>query len=118
MHISVVSDDGDLVRLELDGRIVQEAGVRRSEPISELLGPDVYCRRVLLSLAKTEFIGSSGLSWLVVAQKRFRGAGGKLIVHSVPPVVRDVIKMMRLELVLDMAETEEEAEKAVEGDGK
>jgi anti-anti-sigma factor len=115
MRIEVVSDDGDLLRLRLSGRIELEAGARRSEPISELLGPDVYRRCVLLGLMNTEYIDSSGLSWLVVAQKRFRAAGGKLIVHSIPPVVGDVFKMMRFELVLDMAETEQQAEEMARG---
>ncbi|NLY01738.1 MAG: STAS domain-containing protein [Rhodopirellula sp.] len=109
MHISKVSDDGDLVRLKVQGRIVHEGVTKSADPISQTLGADCYPRRVLMDLSGTEYIGSSGLSWVVVAHKRFRSAGGRLILHSAPPVVSDVIKIMRLELVLDVAESEREA---------
>lgn len=116
MDLDLVSDDGDLVRLQLKGRIVQDVLGRQGEPIGELLGPNGYRRKTLMSLAKTDFIGSSGLSWLLVAHKRFREAGGKLVLHSVPVMVRDVLKVMRLDLVLDVADNESDAVARAQGD--
>jgi len=116
MDLDVVSDDGNLVRLQMKGRIVQDVMARQGEPIGELLGPDGYRRRALLSLSKTDFIGSSGLSWLLVAHKRFREAGGKLVLHSIPVMVRDVLKVMRLDMVLDVAENESDAAALARGD--
>jgi len=109
MDLDVVSDDGNLVRLQMKGRIVQDVMAHQAEPIGELLGPNGYRRKVLMNLSKTDFIGSSGLSWLLVAHKRFREAGGQLVLHSIPVMVRDVLKVMRLDMVLDVAENESDA---------
>lgn len=116
MDLDVLSDDGDLVRLQMKGRIVQDVLGRQAEPIGELLGPNAYGRKALMSLAKTDFIGSSGLSWLLVAHKRFREAGGRLVLHSIPVMVRDVLKVMRLDLVLDVADNEQDAVALAQGE--
>jgi anti-anti-sigma factor len=117
MDLDVVSDDGNVVRLQMKGRIVQDVLAQQSEPIGQLLGPEGYRRKTLLSLAKTDFIGSSGLSWLLVAHKRFREAGGQLVLHSIPVMVRDVLKVMRLDMVLDVADNESDAAALARGEG-
>jgi anti-anti-sigma factor len=71
---------------------------------------------VLLSLAETEFIDSSGLSWLLECHQKFCDAGGWLVIHSVPPGVMDTLMMMRLELVLNLVENETDALKLVRGE--
>ncbi len=108
MLISRVSDDGDLVRLRAEGRIVQE-GIVKDDPINRAVGPECYRRCVLLDLSGSSHVGSSGLSWLVASRREFESAGGRLILHSAPPVVSDVIKIMRLDRVLELAETERDA---------
>jgi len=60
-------------------------------------------------MAETRFIDSSGLSWLVVCHKRFVQAGGRLVLHSVSPAIMELFKMMRLELVLEIADNEDAA---------
>ncbi|OHB81672.1 MAG: hypothetical protein A2V98_06875 [Planctomycetes bacterium RBG_16_64_12] len=71
---------------------------------------------VVLSLAKTPFIDSSGLSWLVTTHRRFCEAGGKLVLHSTPPTLLDLLKMMRLELALNLADDESAALRAIRGE--
>jgi anti-anti-sigma factor len=115
MELKVLSDDGDVVRLQLAGRIVQTEERLGSDTIADVLGSRGYARHVLLSLQETEFIDSSGLSWLVVRHKRFCEAGGKLVVHSVPPSVSQILMMMRLELVLNLAENESTALELIRG---
>jgi anti-anti-sigma regulatory factor len=46
------------------------------------------------------------MGWLLLCNKRFREADGRLVIHSVPPVVLDVMKVMRLDRVLKLAEDE------------
>jgi anti-anti-sigma factor len=106
MNLRLVSDDGDVLRLEMVGQVVQSESVPRSELLSQLLGPPGYARNVVLSMAETHFIDSSGLSWLVVCHKRFCQAGGKLVVHSLAPPIIELLKLMRLDLALHVAQDE------------
>ena len=116
MEISVASDDGGVLRLRLAGSITQDDLWPFSDPMHELLGEQGYARKVVLSLADVEFIDSSGISWLLVRHKRFRQAGGRLVIHSVPPIVADVVKMLRLNLVFHLADDETTAVALAEGE--
>ena len=106
MELKVRSDDEDVLRLELIGRIDQGDVTPQSRPVGELLGPRGYRRKVVLSLAETRFIDSTGLSWLVVCHKRFCQAGGKLVLHSAGPTIMELFRLMRLDLALHVAEDE------------
>jgi len=93
----------------LVGHNVQSESPPSLQSLDELLGSERYARRVVLSLAETRFIDSSGLSWLVVCHKRFCQAGGKFVLHSLSPTIQELLKMMRLDLSLFLAEDESAA---------
>ncbi len=115
MEILILSNDGEIVRLLIRGQVVQ-ATLSSPEPLSEALGGNGYCRRVVLSLAETTFIDSSGIGWLLGCNKRFREGGGKLVIHSVPPIVLDMLRVMRLHEVLKVADDESGALAMIRGD--
>jgi anti-anti-sigma factor len=104
MKLSVVSDDGDVLRLQATGRITQDDLSPSFDQMRELLGAGGYTRNVLLSLADVDFIDTSGISWLLACHKRFREGNGKLVIHSVVPMVLEVLKMLRLNLVFRLAD--------------
>ena len=64
MELSIQSDEGNTVRLDLTGRITQSEVMGVSDLLVELLGPEVYSCNVLLDMSHTEFVDSSGVSWL------------------------------------------------------
>lgn len=107
MELSIQSTDGNVVRVQVAGQIVQNA-LASSEPLGKLLN-NGFGRKVLLSLAEATFIDSSGLGWLLGCNKRFRECAGLLVVHSVPPMVLDVMKVMQLDRVLKIAEDDTSA---------
>ena len=114
MEIVELNGQGDVVRLLAKGQIVQ-----RTLSLSDLLGgalaPIGYDRRVLLSLAEVTFVDSTGLGWLLKCNKLFRDAGGTLMIHSIPPIVLDVINVMRLSQVLKLFDDEESALASIQG---
>ncbi len=71
--------------------------------------PDVYSRRVLLDLAGTEYIDSTGVSWLLTCHKRCREGGGKLVLHSLNPLVKQVLQVLKLDRVLHIADSADKA---------
>ena len=109
MNLSMVSDDGDVLRLQAGGRITQDNLSPFSDEMGELLGADGYTRHVVLSLAEVDFIDSSGIGWLLARHKRFREANGKLVIHSVVPMVLEVLKVLRMHVVFQLADNESAA---------
>ncbi len=86
------------------------------EPLESLIGPDVFAKKVALDLEQTTFMSSSGISWLISCHNAFQEQGGRLVVHSVPPVVKQVFDLLRLGKLLNIAEDAEAAERlATEG---
>jgi len=77
-----------------------------ANPLEQALGADCYARKVLLSLQKSCYIDSAGVGWLVMSHKRFRDAGGCLVIHSIPPMVSHVFRLLGLCTVLNMADNE------------
>jgi anti-anti-sigma factor len=85
------------------------------EPLHAAFGWDTYSRRVLLDLSEVSAIDTSGLSWLMLVNKRLDYFGGKLVVHSLSPVVRSLIRVLNLQAVLTIADDESEAESFLAG---
>ena len=95
--------DGDFVSVKTDGKITQQDIAANKEPLAGLLGPDIYKRTVLLDMSNSDYIDSSGISWLLATHKKFREAGGSLVLHSLSPMVSQTIRVMRMEQVLHVA---------------
>ena len=75
-------------------------------------------RPLLLDLTGADFIDSSGLSWLLMWHKRYCTAGTKLILHSIQPMVFDVLRTMRLDSVFHIAPDENAGREMAEGAGR
>ncbi len=109
MKISIDSDDGSTVCMKLNGSVTQQEIALLADPLSDLLGPDAYRRRVCMDLGNTGFLDSSGINWLIISNKRFQEQGGRLVLHSLPPLVMNVIKVLRMQRVFQIAETPQAA---------
>jgi len=109
MQLEFVSDDSVTLSLRLIGDVTQDAYGPSSEPLSDAYGADVYQRAVLIHLGEAGFIDSRGVGWLLVCHKRVREAGGILVLHSMTPEVAQVLKILRMDLVMDLADDETSA---------
>lgn len=106
MEVKLLSDDGDVLRLAATGDLSREGFPLDFQPFTALLGPHGYARRVLLSLVEPVIINTADMSWLLVLHKRFRESGGRLVIHSLRPRVAEMLRFVRFELVLEIAEDE------------
>jgi anti-anti-sigma factor len=106
LKLTVVSEEGDLVRVQCEGEISQVKFQLNDNPLESLVGPSVYSRKLLLNLDRVEFLDSSGISWLVVSHKNFQQQGGILVLHSVPPRIHQVLQFCRMDRLLRLAEDE------------
>jgi len=108
MQLSIVSDDGAVVRVKVKGQVTQTELTSSNDPLRALLAGD-YSRRVLLDLSEANFLDSSGVGWLLSSHQQFRSNGGALAVHSVHANARKVLKVLKMELVLHIFENEASA---------
>ncbi len=113
MKLTITSDIGGVLLMEASGRITQGDVSKFDDPMRDLLGDDGFGRRVVLDLDGVEFVDSSGIGWLIASHKHFRKDGGKLVVHSVRPMVAEILKILKFHQVLVIAKNERAALAAV-----
>ena len=109
MEVTLVAQEGGVARLRAAGEITHTTLAESPEPIGKLLGNDGFAQTVLLSLAEVSFMDSSGVGWLLGCRRRFREGGGQFVLHSIPPNLLEILRVMRLEQVLRLAPDENAA---------
>ena len=102
MKLSIAQDDGQCVRIAVQGRVTQRELAPLAEPLQDLLGPKGYSRQVRLDLSDTNYLDSSGVGWLLICHKRIRQAGGSLTLQAPHPIVANVLRVLNLEKVFDI----------------
>lgn len=115
MKMKLAGEEGNLVKVSVSGPVTQRELAPQDEPLGELLGPAGYSRQVLLDLADVSYLDSSGVGWLLTCHKRIKQAGGRFIVHSYSPIVSNVLRVLKLERVLQLAENAKAAEQTARG---
>jgi anti-anti-sigma factor len=117
MKLTVQSDTGDAVLLRIEGRVSQR-DIEVHDPIVESLGENVYSRRLAVDLSEVASLDSSGVNWLLVAQKRMHQQGGTLVLHSLSPIANNVLKVLNLHTVFQVADSEAAALRMLGGDAR
>lgn len=107
--LTVVSQNDAETCVAASGRITRES-LSDPDPLEAVIGPDAFAKPILLSLAKSDYMDSSGVGWILKCHKRAAEAGGKLILHSAPPMIGNLMRMLKLERVLAIAANGAEAE--------
>ncbi len=79
------------------------------EPLAVAIGSEAYQRRVLLNLSAVTGMDTSGVNWLLTLQKRMDAAGGRLVLHSLSPAARNVVRVLKLHRALQVAVDETDA---------
>ena len=103
MKFSVAADQGKVVQVTIQGCLTQPDIAPPLDPFRQILGPDVYKRTVLLDMQQSNYLDSMCVGWLLSAHKRFRENGGRLVIHSLQPLASNVISLLRLNTVFQMA---------------
>jgi len=116
MKLTLLSDMPELVRVRCTGDISQSQLSPGSDLLVDLLSPTVYSRRLIMDLEPTSYIDSSGVSMLIVWQKRFKRDSGLMVLYNVPPLVQQVLDLLNLRAVLTLAADEKAATALARGD--
>ena len=108
MQVELISNDGNVTCFRLSGKVTQQT-LRKLEDPLESMGDEIYRQRVLFDMSKAEFVDSGGVGWILKCHKRCRERGGRLILHSITPLVHNVMLVLRMNEVFDLAENAQEA---------
>lgn len=117
MKLTVDSQDDGVVRLSVSGSVSQAHVTPFAEPLVEVLGESAFSRKLLLDLSEVESLDSSGVNWLLICQKKMSDAGGQLVLHSLSPIAKNVLKVLNLHTVFKLADDADAAAGLLEGDG-
>lgn len=104
MRLSTVSEEGQWVRIKVHGSVTQQGFSADTDPLRDLMGSDVYGRKVSLDLDEAESVDSSGIGWLLGCHKRFREMGGCIVLCSVPPLIAQLLQLLRLDRIFPLNE--------------
>ena len=108
MEAIINSRAGGVCRMTLHGEVIQRQLRKFNDPLAAE-GGETYRQKVLCDMSGTKLLDSAGVSWLLVAHKRCREQGGRFVLHSIPQLVMNVLLVLRLNLVFDIADNEASA---------
>ncbi|MGD0463635.1 MAG: STAS domain-containing protein [Tepidisphaeraceae bacterium] len=116
MKLSLVSiERAGYVKLATDGDItgndLLEAQGRN--PFEMVLGASWATNNILLNLAKTAFMDSSAIGWLIGSQRKAQSVGGKLALHSAQPRVAELFDLLKVRIALNLKDGEESAQQFI-----
>ena|ERR1700728_4515162 len=112
MKLSMISiEKAGYVKLLAEGEITSGdlLDAKLHNPLESVLGASWASNNVLLSLAKTPFIDSSAIGWLLDSHNKMRQSGGKLVLHSAQPRVSELFSLLKLTTVLNLMDDEASA---------
>lgn len=96
----------NICRLEFTGRL---DAVTSDKTTQELDGKFDHTAHLLIDLGKLEYISSAGLRLLLLLGKAMHRHGGKMVICSLQPLVRDLFSLSGFNAIFTLAETREEA---------
>ena len=96
----------DMAVVALKGRLDHKGS---AEVEASFLGAAPDVSRIAVDLGEVEYVASIGVQLLIQKARALRKRNGALVLFDVPPLVRQSLVIARLDAVLPMVETREEA---------
>jgi anti-anti-sigma factor len=115
MKIELLAMQGNLARLVCEGEVAPNIAPGLQNPLEQVLGLGCYGYRALISLERTSYVNSAGIGWLVGCHKNFEKAGGKMVLHTIPPIIDHVMRLLKMHHVLNLATDEPTALEMITG---
>jgi len=97
----------EILRVSCQGVLSVRDLPKGSEPLLDLLGPRCYRQSVILNLERADGVDTSGLMWLVRTVVQFGPAGGKLVVYGFSPLFRNMLEVLGLTGLVNLAASEQ-----------
>lgn len=105
---ALVRHVGGAAVVDVSGRLTLSEGATPLRQTIQKLADDGH-RMVLLNLNEVQYVDSSGLGALTVSLSLLKRSGGVLRLVNVPPRMRELIRLTRLDRVIPIFTDEESA---------
>lgn len=120
MQLDLISTrETDPVRLAAIGKVtgMTVAGSGKN-PLADLIGANWAARKVMIDFSKTDYIDSSAIGWLIHTSSEFGRQGGALVLHSIPPMVKQMLMLLKIGSLIPLKEDEAAAREHLTGGSK
>ena len=117
MQLNLISPRGeDPARVAAKGRITaMDLASTGRNPIAELLGAGWSSKRLMVDLSNTDYIDSSAIGWLIQTNGEFKRNGGAMVLHSIPPMVKQVLGLLKIGSLIPLKDNEAAARAHLSG---
>jgi anti-sigma B factor antagonist len=102
-----IRESGYVRIVDLIGRLDTGTSPEAENAISKLL--DAGNNKIVINLAGTDYVSSSGLRVLLVTAKKLSAMSGKLKICRPNAVVKEILDISGFSTILDVRSSEEEA---------
>ncbi len=103
LTLKEIDKDG-VIHLGAEGQITSlDFHEQNRNPLEALIGTDWPRNRVILDLDHVSYVDSTAIGWLVSCHKKFKEAGGMMILHSIHPSVQQVFDMLKIGTLFPLA---------------
>jgi len=101
-----IEKDGS-ARIAADGPLTNRTFKGTSDnPLQTLLGNGWSRRKILLDLRRADYFDSSALGWLLNCHRELSQNGGCMLLHSAQPKVIQFLRLLKLETILPLYDSE------------
>ena|ERR1051325_5944603 len=114
MKVELLSSENNTVHVQCSESITI-TDVNGKNPLEDLLGSDYYQNHILLHLERITYVDTSAVGWFIHCHKACKSAGRKLVLHSIPPMVDQILQLLRMNEVLHLASDEAQARAVAQG---
>ena len=102
----MLSSDAGVAHLKCEGEITQNELWESTNPLEKFLGGSGFAGKVLVNLERTDYIDSAAVGRFIGCHKQFKESGGRLVLHSIPPMVNQIFQLLQMHTVLHLAKDE------------
>ena len=100
----VAKEESGIVHLLAEGEATTyDFSSLKKNLLAQVLGDDWLDKRILIDFERVKYVDSSAIGWLIGSQKQLRTQGGKLVLHTVPEQVKQVLDMLKIDRVVPIA---------------
>ena len=82
----------------------------------DAIGKELYplvdeqaCRKIILDVGAVQFLSSSMIGALILLHKKSQAIKGRVVICGLRPKLKEIFKVMKLDKILDFADTENDA---------
>ncbi len=120
MNLNLVAIEKEgLVKLASSGQITAaNFDPSGKNPLERILGQNWSSFRVMVDMKLTTYIDSSAIGWLIASNRAFKDAGGAIVIHDVPPTIRQMLDLLHVGKVVPIAESAVRARELLCGGNK